>query len=73
VVTGVFMKDCCAREIIAWRAPIGRDLPVEPVRNMMIEAVQTRFGSADERAVTLEFLSDNGGAFRANKTHALAL
>lgn len=72
VVTGVFMKDCCDREIIAWRAWIGRGLPGEPVRDMMIEAVETRFGSTDERAVTLEFLSDNGGAFRAIETHALA-
>jgi transposase InsO family protein len=47
-------------------------LPGEPVRDMMIEAVEARFGNADERAVTLEFLSDNGGAFRANETHALA-
>jgi transposase InsO family protein len=72
VVTGVFMKDCCDREIIAWRAWIGRGLPGEPVRDMMIEAVEARFGSTDERAITLEFLSDNGGAFRAIETHALA-
>jgi transposase InsO family protein len=72
VVTGVFMKDCCDREIIAWRAWIGRGLPGEPVRDMMIEAVEARFGSTDERAITLEFLSDNGGAFRAIETDALA-
>lgn len=72
VVTGVFMKDCCDREIIAWRAWLGRGLPGEPVRDMMIEAVEARFGTADERAITLEFLSDNGGAFRAHETHALA-
>lgn len=27
VVTGVFMKDCCDREIIAWRAWAARGLP----------------------------------------------
>lgn len=42
VVTGVLMKDCCDREIIAWRAWIGRGLPGEPVRDMMIEAVEAR-------------------------------
>lgn len=68
----MFMKDCCDREIIAWRAWIGRGLPGEPVRDMMVEAVEARFGAADERVVTVEFLSDNGGAFRANETHALA-
>lgn len=67
VVTGVFMKDCCDREIIAWRAWIGRGLAGEPVRDMMIEAVETRFGSTDGRTITVEFLSDNGGAFRASK------
>ncbi|WP_237170324.1 IS3 family transposase [Pandoraea thiooxydans] len=72
VVTGVFMKDCCDREIISWRAWTGRGLPGEPVRDMMIEAVEARFGTADERVVMVEFLSDNGGAFRANETHALA-
>jgi putative transposase len=72
VVTGVFMKDCCDREIIAWRAWSGRGLPGEPVRDMMIEAVEARFGGADEEAITVEFLSDNGGAFRANEAHALA-
>lgn len=38
---------------------------------MMIEAVEARFGSTDERAITVEFLSDNGGAFRAIETHEL--
>jgi putative transposase len=66
------MKDCCDCEIIAWRAWIGRGLPGEPVRDMMIEAVEARFGSTDQRAIALEFLSDNGGAFRVIETHALA-
>jgi transposase InsO family protein len=52
------MKDCCDREIIAWRAWIGRGLPGEPVRDMMIEAIEARFGSTDERTITVEFLSD---------------
>jgi putative transposase len=72
VVTSASMKDCCDREIIAWRAWIGRGLPGEPLRDMMIEAVEARFGSTDQRAITLEFLSDNCGAFRAIETHALA-
>lgn len=35
VVTGVFMKDCCDREIIAWRAWAERGLPGKPVRDML--------------------------------------
>jgi transposase InsO family protein len=72
VVTGVFVKDCCDREVIAWRAWLGRGLLGEAMRDMMVEAVEARFGAGDDRAVTLEFLSDNGGAFRARETHALA-
>jgi putative transposase len=36
VVTGVFLKDCCDREIISWRAWSNRGLPVEPVRDMLV-------------------------------------
>jgi transposase InsO family protein len=74
VVTGTFTKDCCDREIIAWRAWSGRGLPGEPVREMLIEAVEKRFGSVDAVAaiLELEFLSDNGGAYRAHATHAIA-
>ena len=72
VVTGVFMKDCCDREIIAWRAWAERGLPGEPVRDMLVEAVEARFGQASVGSAKLEFLSDNGGAYRAHETHALA-
>ena len=72
VVTGVFMKDCCDREITAWRAWAERGLQGEPVRDMLVEAVEARFGQASVGAAKLEFLSDNGGAYRAHETHALA-
>ena len=44
VVTGVFMKDCCDREIIAWRAWAERGLPGEPVRDMLVEVVEANLG-----------------------------
>jgi putative transposase len=72
IVTGTFTKDCCDREIIAWRAWAGRGLPGEPVREMLIEAVEARFGSVDACTATLQLLTDNGGAYRANETHAIA-
>ena len=72
VVTGTFTKDCCDREIISWRAWSGRGLPGEPVREMLVEAVETRFGNSDACSGTLQFLSDNGGAYRAHETHAIA-
>jgi putative transposase len=72
VVTGTFTKDCCDREIIAWRAWAGRGLPGEPVREMLIEAVEARFGSVEACPSSLQFLADNGGAYRAHETHAIA-
>lgn len=72
VVTGTFTKDCCDREIIAWRAWTGRGLPGEPVREMLIEAVEARFGNVEACLAPLQFLSDNGGAYRAHETHAVA-
>jgi transposase InsO family protein len=39
---------------------------------MLIEAVEKRFGNVDASQGTLEFLSDNGGAYRAHETHAIA-
>ncbi len=73
-VTATFAKDCCDREIMAWRAWEGKGLPGEPVREMLIEAVEKRFGAveavpADRR---LEFLTDNGGAYIAHETRAVA-
>ncbi len=69
-VTAPFTKDCCDREILAWRAWPGRGLPGEPVREMLFEAVEKRFGSTEGLPVghRMEFLSDNGGAYIATDT-----
>ena len=39
---------------------------------MLVEAVESRFGQPCVGTAKLEFLSDNGGAYRAHDTHALA-
>ena len=73
-VTATFTKDCCDREVMAWRAWEGKGLPGEPVREMLIEAVERRFGAVEAVPTdhALEFLSDNGGAYIAAETRALA-
>jgi putative transposase len=73
-VTATFTKDCCDREIVAWRAWEGKGLPGEPVREMLIEAVEKRFGSVEAVPAhhRLEFLSDNGSAYIAHDTRAIA-
>ena len=73
-VTATFAKDCCDREVMAWRAWEGKGLPGEPVREMLIEAVERRFGAVEGVPVehALEFLSDNGGAYIAEETRRIA-
>ena len=73
-VTATFAKDCCDREIMAWRAWEGKGLPGEPVREMLIEAVERRFGHVEAipEDHTLEFLTDNGAAYIAHETRRVA-
>ena len=73
-VTATFAKDCCDREIMAGRAWPGKGLPGEPVREMLIEAVEKRFGAVEalREGRTLEFLTDNGGAYIADETRRIA-
>ena len=73
-VTATFAKDCCDREIMAFRAWEGKGLPGEPVREMLIEAVEKRFGAVEgvPAGHCLQFLSDNGGAYIAHETRHIA-
>ena len=73
-VTATFAKDCCDREIMAFRAWEGKGLPGEPVREMLIEAVEKRFGEVEALPAghLLQFLSDNGSAYIAHETRRIA-
>jgi putative transposase len=72
-VTATFTKDCCDREIMAYRAWVGKGLPGEPVREMLIEAVEKRFGAVEAIPTghLLQFLSDNGSAYIAHDTRRI--
>src|SRR3954470_21968320 len=57
IVRVAFIIDAHDREIIAWRAVTGAGISGSDVRDMMLEAVETRFGSL--RAPSkIEFLTD---------------
>ena len=73
-ITATFAKDCCDREIMAFRAWEGKGLPGEPVREMLIEAVEKRFGAVEAvpTGYQLQFLSDNGSAYIAHETRRIA-
>ena len=73
-VTATFAKDCCDREILAWRAWEGKGLAGEPVLDMLVEAVERRFGMVEAVPLEreLEFLTDNGSAYIAHETRGIA-
>jgi transposase InsO family protein len=71
VVRVAFVLDCHDREVIGWTATTG-GITGEMIRDMMIESVESRFGSvrAPQR---LEWLTDNGSVYAAGKTVEIAL
>lgn len=71
VIRMAFIIDAFDREIIAWTAVCGAGISGSDVRDMMLEAVERRFGST--RAPNpVEHLSDNGSPYTAKETRDFA-
>ena len=71
VVRGAFIIDAHDREIIAFAAVANAGISGSHIRDIMLEAVETRFGGI--RAITpVEMLSDNGSAYTARETRTFA-
>ena len=71
VVRGAFIIDAHDRKIIAWRAIANAGISGSDVRDIMLEAVETRFGGT-RAPVPVEILSDNGSAYTARETRTFA-
>lgn len=71
VVRVAFAIDAHDREIIAWRAVTGGGISGDMVRDMMLEAVETRFGQL-RAPHPVEWLSDNGSPYTAKPTRTFA-
>lgn len=71
VIRLAFLIDAHDREIISWRAVANAGISGSDVRDMMLEAVERRFGThhVSER---VEVLSDNGSAYTAKETRIFA-
>ena len=67
VVRVLFVIDACDREIIAWSAVANGGVSGEMVRDLMIAAVERRFGAL-KVLHRVEWLSDNGSAYIAADT-----
>ncbi|BEN08976.1 hypothetical protein SMETH9_43020 [Serratia marcescens] len=65
-----FAQDCCDREIIDWAAGTG-GYDKETVQDVMLGAVEKHFGQHLPSEL-LEWLTDNGSAYRAHETRAFA-
>ena len=66
----VFAIDACDREILAWHATTA-GISGEVVRDLMVACVERRFGGT-RTTNTVEWLSDNGSAYRAKDTLDMA-
>lgn len=71
VVRGAFIIDAHDREIIAWRAVANAGISGSDVRDIMLEAVEVRFGAL-RAGTSVEMLSDNGSAYTARDTRIFA-
>jgi transposase InsO family protein len=66
VLRVAFALDTCDREVMGWCASRG-GISGEMIRDLMLEAVERRFGEA-HTPHPVQWLSDNGSAYRANET-----
>lgn len=65
-----FALDCCDREAMSWVATTG-GITGELVRDLMVEAVEARFGGAPPDQ-PIEWLTDNGSPYIARDTCSFA-
>lgn len=66
-----FALDCCDREAMSWAATTGGHSG-DMVRDVMLAAVENRFGDVQQTPTEIEWLSDNGSGYTAEKTRSFA-
>uniref|UniRef100_UPI0040539580 IS3 family transposase n=1 Tax=Niveibacterium sp. SC-1 TaxID=3135646 RepID=UPI0040539580 len=66
-----FALDCCDREAMSWVASTG-GYSADGVRDVMLAAVEQRFGHALAAPSEIEWLTDNGSGYIAHRTRAFA-
>ena len=66
-----FALDCCDREAMSFVATTG-GIGGDEVRDLMVAAVEHRFGSINRLPNTIEWLSDNGSGYIAHETRSFA-
>lgn len=66
-----FALDCCDREVMSWVATT-RGVDAGLVGDLMMQAVEYRFGVGGAPEHTIEWLTDNGSCYTARETRLFA-
>ena len=66
-----FALDCCDREAMSYVATTA-GITGEDVRDLIVAAVEHRFGRVNRLPGTIEWLTDNGGCYLARETRRFA-
>ena len=66
-----FALDCCDREVMSWVATT-KGIDAALVGDLMMQAVEKRFGSNSKPPKTIEWLTDNGSCYTAAETRSFA-
>ena len=66
-----FALDCCDREAMSF-VTTTRGITSEDVRDLMVAAVEHRFGRVNRLPSTIEWLTDNGSCYVARETRRFA-
>src|SRR5262249_42655564 len=66
-----FALDCCDREAMSFLATTS-GVSGEDVRDLMLAAIEHRFGVVNRLPGTIEWLSDNGSCYLAGKARSFA-
>ncbi len=66
-----FALDCCDREAMGFVATM-EGIKGEDVRDLMVTAVEHRFGRVNRLPSTIEWLTDNGSGYIAHETKRFA-
>lgn len=66
-----FALDCCDREVMSWVATT-KGIDANLVGDLMMQAVEYRFGARQTAPHEVEWLSDNGSCYIASNTRSFA-
>ena len=66
-----FALDCCDREAMSWVATTG-GIDGDLIRDLMVAALEGRFGRVSQLPASIEWLSDNGSPYVAADTRRFA-